>query len=268
MSEGPMIFPFPEIEPEFEIVPRPDAEMVVLRRDTAGFFVLLEDGAWCDWTFYDYPDRRLTGITRTKIECRLKINGRECFEVSDWEMDPKTRKPAALPNHWYYALDEEWLSWVRFVWRKANGVGCVEDIDATPTPRRLFVGLKQENGHEIYLCGEDRRGEGERHALEVTGVAEVHTAGRAFRCLREVWTSCRESDGTPLTLAELFVSEEGRSVFFRRYNGRGYHNYEQLQGHPELEHRSEVYRLWYDCWPDHALGASLGGQRWGMRDEG
>jgi len=110
--------------------------------------------------------------------------------------------------------------------------------------------LKTER-HEIYVCGDERWGDFITRT-EVTGVAELRIGEKRFRCLREVWTSF-ERDGSPLKLAELFISEQGRTVLSRRYNGRESRNYEQLEGNPELNFNGEVYRLWYDCIPDHAV---------------
>lgn len=111
-------------------------------------------------------------------------------------------------------------------------------------------GLKTE-GHEIYVCGDEKRGDFITRT-EVTGVAEVKIGGKRFKCLRGVWTDF-ERDGSSLKLAKLFISEQGRTVLFRRYNGCGSHNYEQLEGNPELNFNDEIYRLWYDCIPDHAI---------------
>jgi len=87
---------------------------------------------------------------------------------------------------------------------------------------------------------------------EITGVAKVRVGEKRFKCLRKVWTDF-EKDGLPLKLAELVISEQGRIIPFRRYNGCGSHNCEQLEGNPELNFNGEVYRLWYDCIPDHAI---------------
>ena len=239
---------FPMTEPEIEVIEVPREMMTVECRDARSFFVLLEDGASCDFAFYDYPERALTGVTKMKVEGRIIVNGKECFEISacDWEPNEGENPP----NHWYLSLEGNQLHWVRFVWRKKDGVGRSEEIDATPLPITLFVGLKTE-GHEIYVCGDEKRGDFVTRT-EVTGVAEVRIGEKRFRCLREVWTSF-ERDGSPLKLAELFISEQGRTVLFRRYNGRGSRNYKQLEGNPELNFNGEVYRLWYDCIPDHAI---------------
>jgi hypothetical protein len=239
---------FPMTEPEIEVIELPGETMTVECRDARSFFVLLEDGASCEFAFYDYPERSLTGITKMKVEGRIVVNGKECFEIAACDWEPNEGE--SPPSHWYLSLEGNQLHWVRFVWRKKDGVGRSEEIDATPLPTILFVGLKTE-GHETYVCGDEKRGDFITRT-EVTGVAEVRIGEKRFKCLREVWTNF-ERDGSPLKLAELFISEQGRTVLFRRYNGRGSHNYEQLRGNPELNFNGEVYRLWYDCIPDHAI---------------
>ncbi len=241
---------FPSTEPKVNVRDLPGEKMSVDCLDARSLFVLLQDGATCDFAFYDYPERTLTGMSRIRVEGRIIINGRECYEIADYNWEPGEPEEGILPCHWYLALEGDQLLWVRFIWREKGKVGRSEEIDATPLPTRLFVGLKTE-GHEVYICGNETRGDF-RSCTEVTGVVEVTIAGRTFRCLREVWKSF-DKDGVPLKLAELFISENGRTVLFRRYNGRGAPNFEQLKGNPELEHNGEVYRLWYDCIPDHAL---------------
>lgn len=241
---------FPPFEPEVKVRHLPGKEMSVDCLDARSLFVLLQDGATCEFAFYDYPDKALTGISRMKVEGRIVINGRECYEIADYSRELGEPEEGILPSHWYLSLEGNQLLWVRFVWREKGKVGRSEEIDATPLPTRLFVGLRTE-GHEIYICGDEIRGDFKTR-IEVTGVAEVTIDGRTFRCLREVWTSFDKED-VPLKLAELFVSEHGRTVLFRRYNGRGAHNFEQLKGNPELEHNGEIYRLWYDCIPDHVF---------------
>jgi len=240
---------FPPTEPEITVRDRPGETMTVECRDARSFFVLLEEGACCEFAFYDYPQRCLTGISRMRVEGRLLINGRECFEIADYHWEPGQGQEAILPNHWYLALEGGQLNWVRFVRREKGRIGRSEEIEATPIPTRLFVGLKAA-GQETYICGNERRSDFIRS--EVTGVVEVTIAGHRYRGLREVWTGLAE-DGRPLTLAELFIGEQGRTVLFRRYNGRGHSNYELLKGNPESSHLGETYRLWYDCLPDHAV---------------
>jgi len=247
---------FPLIEPEIEVRWLPEEKLEVECLDARSLFVLLQDGATCQFAFYDYPDRALTGISELKVEGRIIVNGHECYEIADYSWEGREHEGGILPSHWYLAIEGGQLRWVRFVWREKGKVGKSEEIDATPIPVRLFVGLKTE-GHELYICGNEVRGDF-KTCSEVIGVAEVTVAGRTYKCLREVWTSF-DRDGSPLKLAELFISEHGRTVLFRRYNGRGSHNFEQLKGNPEVEHNGEIYRLWYDCIPDHVIEAAVSG---------
>ncbi len=245
---------FPLTEPEIKVRDLTEEKLEVECLDARSLFVLLQDGATCEFAFYDYPDRTLTSISKLEVEGRVIVNGRECYEIADYSWEPGECKEDILPSHWYLALEGGQLYWVRFVWRRKGKVGRSEEIDATPMPTKLFVGLKTE-GYEFYICGDEVRGDF-KTCSEVTGVAEVTIAGRIYKCLREVWTSFDEN-GMPLKLAELFISEHGRTVLFRRYNGRGSRNFDDLKGNPELEHNGEIYRLWYDCIPDHVLEADV-----------
>ncbi len=48
--------PFPEIEPEVTITPRPEADLKeILRTDLGSGFVPLEVGAETKWAFWDWP---------------------------------------------------------------------------------------------------------------------------------------------------------------------------------------------------------------------
>ena len=78
---------------------------------------------------------------------------------------------------------------------------------------------------------------------------------------------CQQSkakDNAPAALAEWYVAETGRTVFFRRYNGAGYaapdkpRSFESLQGNREIEFEGKPFRHAYDCIPDIALERMLG----------
>jgi len=108
-------------------------------------------------------------------------------------------------------------------------------------------------GHEVYRCGPEKtRGEGQAHHGAVDGPFEVSAPAGKMLCLRETWWVFAR-DGRGLTLAELYVAQDGRTVYFRRFNGPAYHNYEKLAGNPEREHEGIAWRLWYECLPDIAL---------------
>jgi hypothetical protein len=73
-------------------------------------------------------------------------------------------------------------------------------------------------------------------------------------CLRETLYIV-DTGGAGLVLAELYVAENGRSVYWRRFNGPAYHNYQQLDTTPRREEAGIMWRLYYDCLPDISLSA-------------
>ena len=90
------------------------------------------------------------------------------------------------------------------------------------------------------------------HHGVVDGCFEVSLPAGRKLCLRE--TLCvMEADGRGLTMAELYVADSGRSLYWRRFNGPAYHNYDQLMDTPTREHASTLWRLYYDCLPDISL---------------
>jgi len=96
---------------------------------------------------------------------------------------------------------------------------------------------------------------------EVVGVSEVKIGGGSWKCLKVV--ACgqhfKTDDGSPATFAEWYIAEEGRTVFFRRYNGPGYarpdqpRSFESLAGTVEVQFKGITFRHSYDCIPDIAL---------------
>ncbi len=237
---------FPEQEPEVLIEPLDDGLTEVLCRDTLGGFVELEVGATCDWSFYDWPERVLTVVTHSRVVGRVLLNGLECLDVRHRE-DPgegeESRSLLRVTDDQLHHLQME-MTW-------AGGIRKIEQVDATPAPLRLRLGDRW-SGHERYICGEKiRGGDGLQYRL-VDGAFRVRVAGNEFRCLRQTWWELNAADAGVI-LAELYVADCGRSVFWQRYNGPAWRNYEALGGTPEREHEGVTYRLWYDCIPDVAL---------------
>jgi hypothetical protein len=89
---------------------------------------------------------------------------------------------------------------------------------------------------------------------EVTGVSNVKINERSWKCLKIVSISQKSE-----VLAEWYVAENGRTVFFRRYNAPGWKSsgsdisFESLAGNIDVEHGGITYRHWYDCIPDFAF---------------
>jgi len=243
--------PFPEIEPEVTVVPRPEAELrEVLRTDAGGFFVPLEVGAETKWSFYDWPDRKLTNVSLTRVVGPMRYRGEDCLEVVDTIISGADEE---WWSRWFYLVKDETMTWLAREGHWSRPPRFTE-ADVTPWPLRLRPGLRWE-GHEIYRCGAEEEGVGDRSCGAVEGPFGVTVPAATHLCLRESWWTYR-ADGTPNTMAEVYVAESGRSIYFRRFNGPAWRNYEELgkAGVPEREFEGVVWRLWYECLPEIALG--------------
>ncbi len=175
---------FPEREPNFEIQPLEDGPTEVLCRDALSFFVELEVGAACLWSFYDWPERALTHVTQTEIVGRVLVNGLECLDVRD--RDPSGAEPEA---RWIYHVADEKLRYVRFESTDEEGLTKIEEVDMTPLPLRLRLGDRW-SGHEVYVCGDQQRNHDTRQHTLVDGAFRVRVAGNQFTCLRQTSPSC------------------------------------------------------------------------------
>jgi hypothetical protein len=245
----PQEHPFPMVEPQVTVTPLPDAHLKeVLRLDAGSFFVPLEVGQEIMWSFYDWPERQLTNVSNTRVVGRVKYRRQVCLDVADiivWGDDD------GWWSRWLYRIENETLAVVLRETHKRNGVGEICEADVTPEPLRLRPGLKWQ-GHETYHSDGQDEGAGESHYGLVDGPFEVELPAGSMLCLRETYW-VRDPSGTGRILAELYVAQSGRSVYFRRFNGPAWRNYGELASNPEREHEGVAWRLWYECLPEIAL---------------
>lgn len=238
------------VEPEVTVVPRPDAPVrELVRVDAGSFFVPLHVGQETMWSFYDWPERQLTNVSNTRVVGTTRYRGMECLNVSDivfWGEDSN------LFTRWLYRVEGDTLTFVLRETHGKDGNSVISEVDATPQPLGLKVGRSWE-GHEVYRCGPEEDGVGEVYrGLVDEPPFEVRLPAGGWLCLRETWWLFG-ADGVGRSLAELYVADTGRSVHFRRFNGPGWRNYDQLAGNPQREHDGVTWRLWYECLPDIAL---------------
>jgi hypothetical protein len=236
-------------QPEVSVSPRPDAGLEeVLRVDAGSFFVLLKVGAAVKWSFYDWPERQLTNVCSTRVAGTTRYRGEDCLDLIDsvaWGKDERSW------TRWLYRIDgETWAFTLRETHRE-TGAAEIAEVDMTPHPLRLRIGDTWD-GHEVYRCGDEATGAGDVDRGTVDGVFEVVVPAEKALCLRETWWSFR-ADGSARSLAELYTAQSGRTLYFRRFNGPDWHNYQQLAGNPERDHDGIRWRLWYECLPDISL---------------
>jgi hypothetical protein len=247
--------PFPMLEPEVVVIARPEAKLKeILRIDAGGFFVPLQVGAEALWSFYDWPERQLTSVSCTRVVGTINYRGEECLDISDitfWGEDA-----GCWRTRWLDRVAGEMLTILLREIHQKDRTATISEVDITPEPLRLKVGDRWE-GHEIYRCGPEQSGVGEVQHAVVDGPFEVELPAGKTLCLRKSWWTLNAT-GIPRHMAELYVADSGRSVYFRRFNGPAWRNYADLAGNPEREFEGVRWRLWYECLPDISLRADAG----------
>lgn len=252
------MFRFPPIEPEIKITDLPGEEFEVACRDAQSYFVLLELGAENEFSFYDYPTKAaeekalvFKGAHRLKVTRRIQIDGFEALEIqmryaeagSDYEDAPTT---------FYHVLNDGNVLNMS-IQDSEGGTWRHEKSSRIPLPVDLRPGLRVQGKEPLYTVERPEQKIID-WLFEVIGAAQVSIGPKVYRCLKVYWSS---SSAEQNVLAEYYVADTGRTVFFRRYNGPRYRNYEELAGKPMVEYEGTVWRHWYDCLPDHALVIGL-----------
>jgi hypothetical protein len=251
-SQRLLTYPFPRREPAVEVVDQPGT-FEVRCLDAQSHFVPLAKNAKCDWTFYDWPGGRLTGVYECHVVSSVRWQGGTLLRK--WERF--TDLEAGDKQTWeelYILVEDDTYRWV--------------DVRRGQPGELALSAYRYPNGQvfepaPMYLRVGQTWGTADKG--QVTDVSRVTIGERSWRCLKVVYLSEQGKDGgRPLVLAEWFVADTGRTVLFRRYNASGWRepvrvgSFESLAGNREVTFEGVRYRHWYDCIPDHALEAALG----------
>ncbi len=247
-----VMFPFPRREPPVEIEDLPRERFRVRCIDAQAFFVPLMAGGKCDWTFYDWPGGRLTGVNESHVIGASKWKGgtlvRAWFRYADL-----TRKAASEWGQEYFQVGKE--AHVRVELGRTPG-GKIQ------LSEHAWPGEPEDPSKQVLMnlgIGPSPKGY-EQH--EITGVSRVTVGDRSWTCLKVVMADqrCKSPKRAPTILAEWYVAKNGRTVFFRRYNGPHFTSpdkptsFESLKGNLEVRWHGVTFRHAYDCIPDIALG--------------
>ncbi|MDD5677094.1 MAG: sigma-70 family RNA polymerase sigma factor [Kiritimatiellae bacterium] len=242
-----LMFPFPKHKPEINIVDCPDDSFEVRCVDAQSYFVPFVENGRCDWTFYDNPDGCLTGVYECKVIDTAKWKNGKLVRVWTRFNDFKENGKQDW-NEAYYTVENDMFRRVE-VKKDKEGKALLSDYFwsgdgslAKPASVKLKIGASKK-GCELN---------------EVVGVSKVTIQGRAYKCLKVVWTGhqSRSSSRIPTVYAEWYVAKNGRTILFRRYNGKEYTkpektgSFESLSGNSEVIYKGVSFRHWYDCIPD------------------
>jgi hypothetical protein len=260
--------PFPLRRPDIIITPSRARPFGVDCRELPGFFVIPEVGRRSLWATYDPPDWTLTEVTEMHARRPACIHNLECVEVEAREWTPD---PGWTPVEWlhYARLTPEkvqWLAVSKLVDDKRTLHTFLDegfDRDWGEIPRKLVDRgrfAQQEDGSLRQRKSRRCQGPGTIGA----GMFRVKVAENAFTCLRIL--DVREPSETGI-LAEQYLTRAGRTVLFRRYNGRqwGRHRgsiYDGPAWDERFPHHSRIvidgitFVHWYDCLSELAIGAT------------
>jgi hypothetical protein len=249
------VFKFPSVEPDIEIVDLPGESFEVVCRGLKTFFVMLELGAEDEFSFYDYPKDGpeggplvLSGAQRERVTRRIKVDDFEMFEVESWYAEAGSDYSISdgYANH---IIREGSLREIVSIETPDHGSWVYKAGTSTGIPHLFRPGMRVEGTDPTLVTGK----EPDKLAdwlLEVTGAAQVSISTKSYRCLKVLWAIYHADQPC---LAEFYVADTGRTVFFRRYDGPESFRYDKLAGHPTVEFEGKVWRHFYDSIPSHAL---------------
>jgi hypothetical protein len=242
--------PFPLQEPSIHIRQETETPFAVDCPELRWWFAvpyLGEPGTL--WGLYDSPHWGLSSVTRMRPERACSIHDIPGIEirVDEWEPTRGWRQDVWTM---YTRLTDKHVGWLAVArqsddgWHLRSFLDNGFETDWGESPRRI----EDRGRYELVEEHVYRQTSDQAEALGC-GLYTVTIGPRSFRCLR-VLDPGREVSERGI-LVETFVTQEGRTVLFRRYNGRSWGQEsawdEKLPGNRRLVIDGVKYVHWYDC---------------------
>jgi hypothetical protein len=255
--------------PDIRITPSRAKPFAVDCRELRWWSIVPEVGFRGATAWYDPPDWNLTSVQETHALRTACVHEVDCVEIEVVE-----RQVSASPTRG----PAEWLMYGRLTEQKAQWLATLR---LTEDRRVLYTFLDDgfdvdwgEDVRRIEDCGcYVRQADGEfalrkrRHPSSVApigaGVFRVRIGERSFTCLRVLDVGDGPDEGG--MLVEAYLDRSGRTVLFRRHNGRlwavggggGYDGPpwdERFPDHQRTVIDGATYVYWYDHLSDVAVG--------------
>lgn len=222
---------FPSLRPEIRIHPSAEKSLRIDFTEMAWWFVKPEVGDRVGFAHYDggkdsAAPWRLTETTWLTARRPAVIHGRPCVEVDVEEAEVEKmrfrKKPleerSRIKRVWGCLSDDE-VEWIAVEREEADGVRELETFlddrfhDDWWGSRRIVEdrGCLSQRADGAWARGPDAP------AFTGAGVFDVHVGGRQFTCLRVFDLEKNATERDCLVVA--YITREGRTVLFRRYNG-------------------------------------------------
>ena len=217
--------PFPPTRPEVKIVESSHTITEVDCQELQWWFMIPRMGERYMWAEYDGETHKLDAVTEMIPTANAYIRDTECVEIQFNEWLTKEWPPS--PDLMYVAIDDNHTRWIAVVntidgKRIYNTLGdeWFEDQWGGPCNRHIF----DDGRYELQPDGSYKITDGKGLGA---GTYDVTIGDNTFHCLRVIDPDIEAEHGGEM--CEVYLNEEGRTVFFRRYDGR------YLRGHDLVE---------------------------------
>lgn len=217
--------PFPPTRPDIKIVESSDPIYEVDCPELQWWFAIPKMGETYMWAEYDGETQKLDAVTQMIPTATAMIRDIECVEIqfNEW----LAREWPQSPDLMYVAMDDTHTRWISVVMtmdgiRTYNTIGddWFEELWGPDGERRIV----DDGRYELQPDGSYKTTEGQGLGA---GTYDVTIGENTFHCLRVIEPDLEAEHGGEM--CEVYIAQSGRTVFFRRYDGRF------LRGHDLIE---------------------------------
>ena len=208
--------PFPPTRPDIKIVESSERIDEVDCQELQWWFAIPKMGETYIWAEYDGETQKLDAVTEMTPTMPAIIRDIECVEIQFKEWLANDWPPT--PNLMYATINETHTEWVSVVGtingkRIFNTIGdeWFEDQWGPALKRRIVDDGRYQLQPDGTYKLTDSTGFG-------AGTYDVTIGENTFHCLRVLDVDISNEHGGEL--AEVYIEKGGRTVFFRRYDGR------------------------------------------------
>ena len=208
--------PFPPTRPDIKIVESSERIDEVDCQELQWWFAIPKMGETYIWAEYDGETQKLDAVTEMTPTMPAIIRDIECVEIQFKEWLANDWPPT--PNLMYATINETHTEWVSVV-DTINGKRIFNTIGDEWFEDQWGPALKRhivdDGRYQLQPDGTYKLTDGTGFGA---GTYDVTIGENTFHCLRVLDVDISNEHGGEL--AEVYIEKGGRTVFFRRYDGR------------------------------------------------